>query len=376
MPGSRLRFAMRSIGGRFQLVARALATPGSPARACDSAPPSGLSRMPSRIRVGSFGRRAVVVEGVARDLAGARRVEGDVEQLGAVAVAAEHVRGDEARAGVVALVAEDPVELERVADRLMDLQHHLVGARAAGRSCPRGQSGAASSSSACVARRSGASWKPIAAITSSPPWASRVVTEAARLGVAAGARGDAQHRQQDVEALRDLAAGAGDEERARLGSPQRRRPVDDARIALQALALRAQQTDLVGERQLLPRLRDRARVRTAHGLAHQVRRIDHAAPGARRSPRQRLADGAREPTGGEVAGAGVAHAAAGGDRDHHAEIDPGARRLHHPAPHRDVVVALLDDAQRPEVGHGGDVAEAADDVWKGAAYDHPITPED
>ena len=34
---------------------------------------------------------------------------------------------DEARAGVVALVAEDAVELERVADRLVDLQHHLVG---------------------------------------------------------------------------------------------------------------------------------------------------------------------------------------------------------------------------------------------------------
>ena len=41
---------MRSIGGRFQLSARALAVPGSPARACEIAPPSGRSRMPLRMR--------------------------------------------------------------------------------------------------------------------------------------------------------------------------------------------------------------------------------------------------------------------------------------------------------------------------------------
>ena len=49
-PGSRLRFAMRSIGGRFQLSARELATPCRLARACEMAPPSGRSRMPARIR--------------------------------------------------------------------------------------------------------------------------------------------------------------------------------------------------------------------------------------------------------------------------------------------------------------------------------------
>jgi len=49
VPGSMLRFAIRSIGGRFQLSARALATPGKPARACEIVPPSGRSRMPSRI---------------------------------------------------------------------------------------------------------------------------------------------------------------------------------------------------------------------------------------------------------------------------------------------------------------------------------------
>ena len=32
----------------------------------------------------------------------------------------------DARAGVGALVAQDPVELQRMPDRLVDLQHHLV----------------------------------------------------------------------------------------------------------------------------------------------------------------------------------------------------------------------------------------------------------
>ena len=64
---------------------------------------------------------------VARELLGARRVERDVQELGAVAVGAEHVGRDEARAGEIALVAEDAVELERMSDRLVDLQHHLVG---------------------------------------------------------------------------------------------------------------------------------------------------------------------------------------------------------------------------------------------------------
>src|SRR4051794_9706229 len=55
------------------------------------------------------------------------RIEDDVEQVRAVAIAAEHVEGDEAGAGEVAFVAEDAVELERMADGLVNLQHHLVG---------------------------------------------------------------------------------------------------------------------------------------------------------------------------------------------------------------------------------------------------------
>jgi hypothetical protein len=38
----------------------------------------------------------------------------------------EHLASDEARAGVITLIAQNAIELERVAYRFMDLQHHLV----------------------------------------------------------------------------------------------------------------------------------------------------------------------------------------------------------------------------------------------------------
>ena len=50
VPGSKLRLAMRSIGGRFQLQARALATPGRSARTCDVMPPKPRSKVPLRIK--------------------------------------------------------------------------------------------------------------------------------------------------------------------------------------------------------------------------------------------------------------------------------------------------------------------------------------
>ena len=74
----------------------------------------------------ALGLGAVVVERKGRDLLGPRRVIGDVQELGAVAVRPEHVQGDEARAGIVAFVAEDPVELDGMSYRLVDLEHHLI----------------------------------------------------------------------------------------------------------------------------------------------------------------------------------------------------------------------------------------------------------
>src|SRR5204862_5888160 len=75
----------------------------------------------------AFGWRAVVIERETGELVFAAGVEADVEQLAAVLVVAEHVERDEAGAGEVALVAKNAVQLERMSDALVDLQHHLVG---------------------------------------------------------------------------------------------------------------------------------------------------------------------------------------------------------------------------------------------------------
>ncbi|VVN41397.1 hypothetical protein PS683_05535 [Pseudomonas fluorescens] len=64
---------------------------------------------------------------VAGQLFGNVGVEGHVEQGRAVLQVAEVLGLDEAGAGIIALVAEDAVELQRMADGLVDLQDHLVG---------------------------------------------------------------------------------------------------------------------------------------------------------------------------------------------------------------------------------------------------------
>ena len=65
---------------------------------------------------------AVVVMTVAGQLAGHTRIEGHVEQWRAVLVMTEILLANEAGTGEVALVAEDAVQLQRVADGLVDGQ--------------------------------------------------------------------------------------------------------------------------------------------------------------------------------------------------------------------------------------------------------------
>jgi hypothetical protein len=74
----------------------------------------------------ALGGSALVVPAVAGELFPDRGIERDIEKIGAVPVRPEHLRRDEARAGEVPLVAENAVELERMSDRLVDLQDHLV----------------------------------------------------------------------------------------------------------------------------------------------------------------------------------------------------------------------------------------------------------
>src|SRR5207248_4647594 len=76
-------------------------------------------RLPAR-------RDALVVEGERAEPAGHRRVGGDVHALGAVAERAEVAGAQEARARVGGLGAVHAVELDRMADRLVQLEVHLV----------------------------------------------------------------------------------------------------------------------------------------------------------------------------------------------------------------------------------------------------------
>ena len=88
---------MRSIGGRFQLAARALATPGDAGARLRRARAERPQQDAAADDVLALRRLPVVVEGVAGELLAAGRVEGDVEQLRAVAVGAEHVERHETR---------------------------------------------------------------------------------------------------------------------------------------------------------------------------------------------------------------------------------------------------------------------------------------
>ena len=86
------------------------------------------TQMPSRTASRGGRRRALVVEAERAERARDRRVDGDVHQLRAVPHRAELGEVEPRRAGVRRLPAEDAVELDGVADRLVDLQRQLLGA--------------------------------------------------------------------------------------------------------------------------------------------------------------------------------------------------------------------------------------------------------
>ena len=94
-------------------------------------PVSRELRKPTRTPASTTGSRArgdaLVVPAERAEPAGRGRVGGDVHELRAVAQRAEIGRAHEARPGVGGLGPVDPVELGRVADRLVHLELHLLG---------------------------------------------------------------------------------------------------------------------------------------------------------------------------------------------------------------------------------------------------------
>ena len=128
---------MRSIGARFQPQARLLATRQAGAELRQSATQWTQQQAVADQEL-LAGQCAVIIEAVAGQFFADGRVEGHVQQAGTVLQVAEVTGFDEAGARVVTLVTEDAVHLQRVADRFVNLQHHLVGhqqqvARATGR---------------------------------------------------------------------------------------------------------------------------------------------------------------------------------------------------------------------------------------------------
>ncbi len=193
---------------------------------------------------------AVVVETETREFLAPRRVVTDVEQRAAVSVATEQVERDEAGAGEVALVAEDAVELQRVADALVDLQHHLVrhqqhrhrARRAVRRHCERDR---LSGETGAVGQQTRRLDHLVAALA-----AETVVLAAAgtRLGLAGDGGDGAQVRHGVAESLEGVAAVAG--QQPLLGGRQRRlgSAVDDAGVDAHRAAGVGEQRDAVGDR--------------------------------------------------------------------------------------------------------------------------------
>ena len=166
------------------------------------------------------GGLAVVVEPIAGELLGPRGVKGDVEEVRAIAVAAEHGRGDEAGAGVVALVAEDAVEFQRMPDGLVDLQDHLIGCeqdRQPARGAVRRQQHLQR-----FRRDAGRGIVEARLVEDLQPALTAVATsgESARLGVGAGVGGGTEHRHEVVKALVRAPAVGGHIESVTLYVPK------------------------------------------------------------------------------------------------------------------------------------------------------------
>ncbi len=301
-----------------------------------------------------LGLRALVIPAVARELLRAGRVERDVQQIGTVAIGAEHVGCDEGRAGVVALVAEDAVELERMADRLVDLQDHLVGqeqhvhraARAVRRGdeleCLGGQPPAG-------ADEAEAREDFVAALLAY----AAIAVQRAGLRVAVRVRGDRDPREQEAVTLDDIAASAGDQAMRCRAHVDARVPVDDPRIDRRVLRLPHQQLEPLAARAHRGFERGR-RILAARCRARQAPRVEQRPLRGSARPRCSARKRRLDARGRRIAGGRVAVAAVRVDGRHRAAVAARERRQGDVLAHGVGLARLIDDTQRPEVGAAGE----------------------
>ena len=150
-----------------------------------------------------------------------RGVDGDVHQLRAVLQRPELGQVEPRRAGVRRLPAEDAVELDGVADRLVDLQGELLGARGSGRSRRSGTTGAVSSSRASDADPGGVALE-VELLDELPAAGAELAARGgpgAALGLVLADRGGLMPGAALADVLVDAVALAGDE--PLLGVPER-----------------------------------------------------------------------------------------------------------------------------------------------------------
>ena len=182
---------------------------------------------------------------IAGEFFGNVRIESHVEQIRAVLQAAEIAGLDETGAGVIALIAEDAVELQRVTDGFVDLQHHLIGhqqqvARALGgvgrEQQLQGLIGdlRASADQAAAADDIGATL-----LTEILP------AEAAGLAVVAIVGSDVQARIDEALGLTQFGAGAAQIDLLDVGDADTHLPIDQALILGHRSGFRAEQLEAI-----------------------------------------------------------------------------------------------------------------------------------
>ena len=174
--------------------------------------------------------------------------------------------------------------------------------------------------------------------------ATAAPAEGARLRLGASVGRGAQYRDRTRDALPDVPARVGDVVRVRAGVPERRLPIHDPVVALEPGALGAQQVELVGQRQRVPRLGDGRFVIALRMRKRDPRKIDQTPTRGTPCPRRGAFSRLPQPGLGHVARARVPEAAAVDDRHHRAQVVVAADRLDDVLPNRQRLRMFVHDA--------------------------------
>ena len=291
--------------------------------------------------------RAVVVMAVAGELLGDVRIEGHVEQFGAVLQAAEVFGLDETGAGVIALVAEDAVQFQRVADGLVDLQHHLVGHQQQVARALRGVRRQQQLQRLIGDFRAGTDQAAAADHIKATLLAEVLAAQGAGLAVAAVVGGDVQARVDEALGLTQFGAGAVEVDLLDVGDADAHLPVHQSLVLGHGGGFGAEQLVAIAQGR--------------EGLVEVGREIIGAVAGNSLLAQVEQGVGL-ESTGlllgflqcglqaglGQVVGGGIGFDAVDPNGQHRAFVTAQARRFGDVLAHRQVLAGLAHITQRKE----------------------------